>query len=292
VAVLALVAAVSGSCGSEKTAEQAPSPADRGSQYLSETASDAAPAVGGRIVYGVPAETSSFHPALASWASYSLTIARAIYDTAGVYDGNGDVQPYLAERFDHDAGYTTWTTTLRDGITYTNGKPLTAESFVAAQRAMKTSPVLAEVFDGIIGWDVTGPRTFVMHAVRPWTSFPEAMASQIGVAVDPDWLSSDDITHPVGTGPFVVDRWDLNKEMVLKKNPRYWRKDQWGNALPYLDQVTFRVVVDETARTEGLRKGELDIMMQTYATPSVAEMLGDARSGKFQAFSDKRFETP
>jgi peptide/nickel transport system substrate-binding protein len=291
---LALVAATvlaAGACGTDN-AGGPPASSDRKSQYLSETASDGPAVVGGRVVYGVPAETSSFHPALASWASYSLTIARSIYDTLGVFDENGDVQPFLAERFEHNADFTVWTTTLREGITYSNGKPFTAESFVAAQRAEKASPVLAEVFDGVSDWQVRDTRTFVTYAARPWTSFPEAMASQIGVAVDPDWLTGDDILHPVGTGPFVVDHWDINKEMVLKKNPRYWRKDEHGTQLPYLDEVTFRVIVDETARAEALRKGEIDLMMQTYATPTVGDMLAEARKGTFQAFSDKRFETP
>jgi peptide/nickel transport system substrate-binding protein len=290
-ALVVATALLAGACGTNPS-EQTTPPNDRGRQYVNESMSDAAPVIGGQIVYGVPAETSSFHPALASWASYSLTIARAIYDTLAVYDENGDVQPYLAERFDHDAAYTNWTVTLRDAITYSNGKPLTAESFVATQRALKASPVLAEVFDGVSSWEVTGPRTFVMHGARPWTSFPLGMAAQIGVAVDPDWLSSDDITHPVGTGPFIVDHWDVNKEIVLKKNPTYWRKDERGVAYPYLDQVTFRVIVDETARADALRKGEIDLMMLTYATPSVGEMLNAARAGSFQAFSDKRFETP
>jgi peptide/nickel transport system substrate-binding protein len=287
------LAVLAAACGTNRTDQPAaPAPAPGGRQYVNETVSDAAPVLGGQIVYGVPAETSSFHPALASWASYSLTIARAIYDTLAIYDDKGDVQPYLAEKFEPNADYTAWTVTLRDGITYSNGKPLTAESFVAGQRAMKASPVLAEAFSAAGSWDVKDSRTFVMRSSHPWSAFPQGMATQIGVAVDPDWLAGTDTTHPVGTGPFVVDHWDVNKEMVLKKNPGYWRKDDRGTALPYLDTLTFRVIIDETERVEALRKGELDLMMQTYSTPSVGEMLTEAKSGTFQAFSDKRFETP
>jgi peptide/nickel transport system substrate-binding protein len=291
-AFLVAVALLAGGCATTADGPSSEPPADQAPRYENETLSDETPVPGGQIVYGVPAETSSFNPVLASWASYSLTIARSIYDTLAAYDSSGEVQPYLAEKFEHNADYTEWTVTVRDGITYTNGKPLTAESFVNAQRALKASPILTEVFNGVVSWDVIDARTFVMHANQSWTSFPHAMTSQVGVAVDPEWLTSDDITHPAGTGPFIVDHWDVEKEMVLKKNPNYWRKDERGIAFPYLDQVTFRVIVDETARVEALRKGTIDIMMQTYATPSVGEMLGEAKSGTFQAFSDKRFETP
>jgi peptide/nickel transport system substrate-binding protein len=285
------VAVLASACGTNTPGSSAP-PAAPDSRYVNETVSDEPAVPGGQIVYGVPAETSSFNPVLASWASYSLTIARSFFDNVAVYDQDSEVQPYLAEKFEHSEDYRSWTVTLRDGISYTNGKPFTAESFVTAQRALKASPILAEAYIIVDSWEVKDARTYVVNTNHPWTSYPHSMASQVGVAVDPAWLTSADVTHPVGTGPFIVDHWDVEKEMVLKKNPNYWRKDERGVAFPYLDQVTFRVIVDETARVEALRKGTIDIMMQTYATPSVGEMLGEAKAGTFQAFSDKRFETP
>jgi peptide/nickel transport system substrate-binding protein len=290
-AVVTAVALLAPACGTPGTGP-ASAPDSAGQRYVNETTSDAAPVPGGQIVYGVPAETSSFNPVLSSWASYSLTIARSIYDTLATYDENGEVQPLLAEKFEHSADYRSWTVTLRDGITFTNGKPFTAESVVAFERSLKTSPVLNETMARVDSWEVLDARRYSVSLNQPWTSFAHTMSSQVGVGVDPDWLTSDDITHPVGTGPFVVDHWDVNKEMVLKKNPKYWRKDDRGVAYPYLDGLTFRVIVDEAARVEALRKGEIDIMMQTYSTPSVGEMLDEARSGTLQAFSDRRFETP
>jgi peptide/nickel transport system substrate-binding protein len=292
-ALLAATALLAAGCGTNNAGDQAAAPdADTSRQYVNETVSSDAPATGGQIVYGIPAETGSFNPVLAGWASYSLTIARTIYDTLAIYDEKGEVQPYLAQSFAHNADYTEWTVTLRDGVSYTNGKPVTAESVAGFQRAVKASPVLSETFARADSWEVKDRLTFVVKTNQPWTSYPHAMTSQIGVAVDPDWLTSQDITHPIGTGPFIVDHWDVDKEMVLKKNPNYWRKDERGVAFPYLDQLTFRIIVDETARVEALRKGTIDIMMQTYSTPSVGEMLTEAKSGTFQAFSDKRFETP
>jgi peptide/nickel transport system substrate-binding protein len=288
-ALLLAIALVAYACGRDAGGPALPAAEP---QFINETTSDAPPVVGGQIVYGVPSETSSFNPALSTWGPYSLIIGRSIYDTLATYDDQGRVQPFLAEKFEPAPDYTSWTVTLRAGISYTNGKPVTAESVVAYQRALKASPVLSEAFDAAASWEVAGPLTYVMRSTYPWSQYPDAMASQIGVVVDPDWLTSDDITHPVGTGPFMVDHWDVNKEMVLKKNPKYWRKDGRGTALPYLDQVTFRIVIDEAARVEALRKGEIDIMMQAYATPSVGDMLAEAEAGKFQAFSDKRFETP
>jgi peptide/nickel transport system substrate-binding protein len=295
IAVMASVVALgllAAGCGSKTDTGSAPSgPTSTVSQNINETISNDQPASGGQLVYGVPAETSSFNPAIGSWASYSLTIARSIFDTLGSYDESGTVQPLVAEKFDHSDDYRTWTVTLRPGLKYSNGKPVTAQSVVEAQRAFKASPILSETYR-TDDWEVKDDLTFVMKASQVWTTFPHAMTTQIGTVVDPAWLTSTDITHPVGVGAFTVDHWDVEKEMVLKKNPNYWRKDSRGIAYPYLDGITFRIIVDEAARADALRKGEIDVMMQTYSTPSVGEMLNEAKSGKFQAFSDKGFETP
>jgi peptide/nickel transport system substrate-binding protein len=293
VVALSAVALVASACGTEQAADgRGDAEASATEVYINETVSDDVPVVGGRVVYGVPAETSSFNPLIGSWASYSLTIARSFFDYLANYDEDGDVQPYLAERLEPSADYRTWTVTLRDGITFSNGKPVTAAAVVEGQREFKASPVVGETMARVDDWEVLDRLRFKVRANQPWSSFPHAMATQIGVVVDPDWLDSDDIAHPIGTGPFVVDRWDVNEQMVLKRNPSHWRFDDHGNRYPYLDQITFRIIVDEANRAEALRRGEIDMMMQTFATPSVKEMLAEAESGTYQAFSDKTSETP
>ncbi|HPB83248.1 MAG TPA: ABC transporter substrate-binding protein, partial [Spirochaetota bacterium] len=60
--------------------------------------------------------------------------------------------------------------------------------------------------------------------------------------------------HPVGTGPYMFDRWDTNKRIVLKVNPRYR-----GNP-PDIKRVVYRVVPEENVALLMLKKGELDVM--------------------------------
>jgi peptide/nickel transport system substrate-binding protein len=288
-AALVALGMLAPACGGQ-TAETGAAPPS--SQYANETATTQDPTPGGRLVYGIPAETSSFNPLLATWASYSLTIAKSIYDGLATYDETGTPRPDLAESIEHNADHTVWTIKLRPGVTFSNGKPLNAASVVAMQRAIKASPVLSDVFARVADWEIKNDLTFDVKMNRPWTSFLVAMASQVGVVADPDWLNSADVTHPIGTGPFVVDNWDVNHEMVLRKNPTYWRKDKKGVAYPYLDGITYKVMVDETDRTRALQSGTIDMMMQNYATPSVAALITEARTGKYQAFDDKQFEGP
>jgi len=56
--------------------------------------------------------------------------------------------------------------------------------------------------------------------------------------------------NPVGTGPFKFVKWDVDKELVYEKNPKYWQKDLQGNALPYLDGV--KITFTQSSETEFL----------------------------------------
>ena len=53
---------------------------------------------------------------------------------------------------------------------------------------------------------------------------------------------------PVGTGPFVIDSRDLDNETTFVRNDSYWATDPDGNALPYLDSISFRPIPDEGTR--------------------------------------------
>lgn len=59
--------------------------------------------------------------------------------------------------------------------------------------------------------------------------------------------------NPIGTGPFMFDSWKTGAEVIMKKNPDYWKKDR-----PTLEEVVWRVIPDASVRLAALRKGEVD----------------------------------
>ena len=63
-------------------------------------------------------------------------------------------------------------------------------------------------------------------------------------------------SQPVGTGPFVFKEWVPNSHFTATANPHYWRP-----GLPYLDEITFKPIIDEDARAEALKSGTIDIMV-------------------------------
>ncbi len=65
-----------------------------------------------------------------------------------------------------------------------------------------------------------------------------------------------------GTGPFMLREWRRGERMNLVKNPSYWEKDSAGRALPYLDELEWRVIPDDAARMIELEKGAIQIAVR------------------------------
>ncbi len=78
-------------------------------------------------------------------------------------------------------------------------------------------------------------------------------------------------SHPVGTGPFVFKEWVPNAHFTATANPHYWRP-----GLPYLSQITYKPIADESARAEALKSGTIDLMITD--TPQIITQFRGNRS--------------
>jgi peptide/nickel transport system substrate-binding protein len=76
--------------------------------------------------------------------------------------------------------------------------------------------------------------------------------------------------NPVGTGPFVFEEWISMDRVVAGKNPNYWRKAENGDALPYLDKVTARIVPETTVKLAELKRGTIHIIDNISAKDAAA----------------------
>jgi ABC-type transport system substrate-binding protein len=245
------------------------------------------PRIGGKIVYGLNAETNGWNPSTNQWAAAGLEVAHTFFDTLTAFDAESKIHPFLVERFDHNPAYTEWTFTLRSGVTFSNGKPLTAEAVVRNQNYLKKSPVTAGAYYYIDSITAKDTNTFVMISRRPWVGLPSMLATQIGVVADPDWLESNDGLEPIGTGPFVLTSWEIGNKLIVEKNPHYWRKDADGTPFPYLDAVEFRVITDENSRAAALQAKDIDIM-ESFTGPQIQAF---QKLDGYQILSDPEGET-
>lgn len=75
-----------------------------------------------------------------------------------------------------------------------------------------------------------------------------------------------DISKFVGTGPFIVKSFQVDNQTTVVRNPHYWRKDARGNRLPYLNGITFRVLLDVAVESTELQAGTVNLATNVPAT--------------------------
>jgi peptide/nickel transport system substrate-binding protein len=222
--------------------------------------------IGGSVTMGLEAEATGLRPWEDSCATGCYNIMRTIYDQLMEEQASGGYGPYLAESLESNEDLTVWTMTLRPDITFHNGTPLTSQTIVdmfpIQQAGAAGSSAIASA--KLVSVEATDPLTVVYTLSEPNVAFPAALAgAPLGMPFDPALATADSAaysTAPVGTGPFVIKSRDIDNETVVEKNPDYWRTDEQGNQLPYLDSISFRPIPDEGTRLDALLSGTVTAM--------------------------------
>ena len=198
-----------------------------------------------------------------------------VYETLVKFEGTDltTPKPSLATSWDiKDAG-SNWDITfkLKSGVKFASGNPLTADDVVYSfQRAINLNKSPAFLFTDIAGLKpesikATDPSTVVvtMPKTSSTQTFLVILTFTIGGIVDSkevktketggDFGSAYLLDHSSGSGPFAVDHWTKNTEVLLKANPNY------GGTKPLLSGVLFKHVPEPTNQQFALEKGDIDI---------------------------------
>ena len=172
-------------------------------------------------------------------------------------DEQGKLVPWLAERWQASTDGLTWTFVLRKGVKFHNGRPFTAEDVkFVLDRAQnpETKHPHAKNYEDVASVQVRDEHTVLITLKKVNAMFLYNLARQ-GSVVYPREAVEQQKSQPVGTGPFVLARWERGDRIVLKRNPDYWAK-----GLPRLEQVTFRFIPDPNTALAALRAGDIDVL--------------------------------
>lgn len=198
-------------------------------------------------------------------------------------------RPLLASGWEANADTTRITVRLRQGVTWHDGEPVTAEDVAFTFRRVKDPDVGSPAQPYFSAWDsveVLDRHTLRFH-VRPvaglffgWTLAPVAPEHVLG-DVPPGELTTHAFgsSSPVGNGPFRFVRREAGDRWVLEANPDH--PEELGGR-PYLDRLVFRVVPDESTLLAELRSGEVDFYHRML--PSQVDAVRSAPGLRLVAF--------
>ena len=187
----------------------------------------------------------------------------ALYDPLIGYDLHAQNQLRLAESMtpNHDA--TVWTVRLRPGVTFHNGKPLTAEDVVYTfTRIIKNNYAGASSLGSVDlkNLKALDSRTVQIPCRTPYATLPDAMTGYyyymgiVPVGYDPK--------HPVGTGPFKYQSFTPGQQSTFVRNDHYWDSADG----PYVDTLVITDFPDETSQVNAFVSGQADVINLLSAT--------------------------
>ncbi len=168
---------------------------------------------------------------------------------------DGGVIPAVASAWEMAPDGTAYTFTLREGVTFHSGAPVTVEDVLYSLRrcagADNGGVPLDPAFAQVTGISSDAPGKVTVTLAEPSLEFLNAMTA----AIIPKDSGDRQAASPVGTGPFAFASYAPKSELTVTRYRGYW-----GTA-PRLGKVTFKIITDVNTRVMGLKGGTLDMVI-------------------------------
>ncbi len=201
-------------------------------------------------------------------------------------NATGQLKPQLASSWAESADKLSWTFTLRPGLKFSNGQPLTATDVVATFDSILSptsqSPA-ASSFSGILKSVSGSGTTVVFHLAEPYSDFPYLLTGANTWILPAGFNAANWINDPVGAGQFTLEKYTPGQGITYKKNPYYW--DASAVQLAGVDATFYS---SDQSELLAFQSGQID---QIDSSPAAEAALGTSyrqqRSGftKFDALT-------
>ncbi len=283
VAVLAMVVAACGTSGEETTTTTGGG-SETTTTTQAETTTSVAPepSGGGTIIIGTTDNISSLDPADA-YAIHDWELIKNISEGLLKWKpGTAELQTGLATDFPEiSADGLTYTFTLRDGIQFADGSPLTAQIYADQVSRLLTigngetcpnnvAGTLASPYVESI--EATDDSTVVFHLLAPVAYFPQILAGAPYVPSSPASFPADECVlfpdAPIyGVGPWFISEYTQSEQTVLEPNPYYN-----GDLTPKADRIIIRYYSDPQTMALAVQNGEIDVAWRILGPELSAQM--------------------
>lgn len=224
---------------------------------------------GGDLVFGMEAKLGTLDQHVNA-ANSTRNVAMNIFETLVTRDENMAPVLDLARALDVSEDGRTYTFTLRPGVTFHNGKPLTSADVAASFERYKRIGIDRSALDAIERWETPDDATFRIVLSEPRASFLESIsASTVPIVIVPAEQASAEPTRlePIGTGPFQLVEFVADSHVTVKRFDGYVPNTALeglsgfaGRKEACVDTVTFRTLAEPGARIAALEVGEAQIV--------------------------------
>lgn len=201
-----------------------------------------------------------------------MNVFDRLFETRPAADGSSEVVKSLVTDYSVSEDGLTYDFTLREGVVFSNGSPLTASDVqFSFERLLKIAKDNTEIpleilggeavmkggADSLEGFRITDDTHFSITLAAPNAGFPAELSAPAASIADAETMSSGFGREPaetVGSGPYMVTEWVSNDHYTLVYNEKYW------GAEPSVKKLVVRVIADPTTQDLLFQNGELDLI--------------------------------
>ncbi|BCW58646.1 ABC transporter substrate-binding protein [Arthrobacter sp. StoSoilB20] len=205
---------------------------------------------------GMVAPNTSFAPWETAWAIESPYL-QAVYDTLLRAEPDGTIVAGLAEKWEWDQSKTQLTLTLRDGVTFSDGTPLTAEVTADSLKRFRDGTAAnAPYLSNVAKAEAVDAKTVLVTMKSPDPSLLTTLSQNAGIVGSAAmWTDPNAANSPVGSGPYVLDKDEtvVGSSYVFDARADYWDADS-----VHYKTITMTLYGDATALMNAIKGGQVD----------------------------------
>ena len=199
-----------------------------------------------------------------------------IYDTLFAMNDKFEIKPQMLEHYEISGDHLTYDFTLRDGLLFHDGTPVTSEDVIASlkrwgsrdvlgRRLMAATRDIVKIDDQRFRLTLATPYSLVLEALgKPSSNVPFIMPKRIA-----DAPGNQQISDPTGSGPFIFKKseWKPGEKAIYVRNERYKPRTEptnWatGGKVVKVDRVEWLAMPDPQTAVHALQAGEIDYLQQ------------------------------
>jgi peptide/nickel transport system substrate-binding protein len=196
--------------------------------------------------FGYNSEPSTFDPLNSSNTADGRSLLFNVFEGLVKPDTDGNLQPCIAESVTMEELGRVYNFQLRENIRFHDGSSLSSADVKFSLETAKTAKFIG--FDAVEKIEANGDYSIKVTLLRPDPEFLPYLTVGI-VKAD----SADRDKNAIGTGPYLIESYVVQRELVLKKFTDYWKKNT-----PILEKITIVFLADSDALVRGLHAGSID----------------------------------